>query len=68
MDTYFLLCHNTINQYIAAHPILELFVVVERRPGELVKRWWWEQGVLDLELDGGRAVERVTEVGMEANA
>ena len=39
VDSYALLCQNSIAQYILTRPIMELCLVAERTPGEQVKRW-----------------------------
>ena len=40
---------NTVAQYIATRPILDLCERSTRRPGARVSRRWWEQADLDLE-------------------
>ena len=39
-DTYIILLHNTIYQYIATRPILEICMVAERQMGSRVT-WKW---------------------------
>ena len=34
---------NTVAQFIATRPILDLCEKAVGRPGERVPRWWWEQ-------------------------
>ena len=68
MEIYILCHHNTIAQHIVTRPIQELCLAEERRPGAWVKRWWREQGGLDLYLEGVMAVARETEMVMEAGA
>ena len=46
METYSLCHQNNIAQYIVNHPILELCMVVERRPGAQVTWRWWEKAGL----------------------
>ena len=40
---------NTVAQYIATRPILDLCKQATRRPGARVSRRWWEQAGIDLE-------------------
>ena len=40
---------STVAQYIATMPIMDLCMVVKRRPGPRLTMRWWEQEVLDLE-------------------
>ena len=40
---------NTVAQYIATQPILELCEWSDLRPGVRVSRSWWEQAGIDLE-------------------
>ena len=40
---------NTVAQYIATRPILEIYEKPVRRPGAWVYRQWWDQEGLDLE-------------------
>ena len=49
VDTYVSLQQNTVAQFIATRPIMDLFLAEERRPGSRVDKWWWEQDGLDLE-------------------
>ena len=58
--TYVLRRQRTITQYIATHPILELYMEAERRLGSWVAQRWWEQG--GLYLEGGGEAARVEEV------
>ena len=53
-------CHqNTVTQLIEIRPIMDLFMVAERRPGSQVDRRWWEQE--GLELEGMQTAARGTE-------
>ena len=40
---------NTVAQYIATRPIMDLCLAAKRRPGKRVEMQWWEQEVLYLE-------------------
>ena len=40
---------NTVAQYIATRPILDLCEQATRRPGTRMSRRWWEQAGIDLE-------------------
>ena len=40
---------NTVSQYIATQPILDLCKRATQRPGAQVPRRWWEQAGIDLE-------------------
>ena len=46
VDTYVLHLYNTIAQYIATRPILEICLAAERQPGVQVTRKWWEHAGL----------------------
>ena len=48
---------NTVTQYIATQPIMDLCEQATRRPGARLSRWWWEQAGIDLEKAKKRAVE-----------
>ena len=39
---------NTVEQYIAARPMMELCLAAERRPGMRILRRWWEHTALDI--------------------
>ena len=54
MEAYALRNQNTIDQYIATQPILDMCLTGERRPGAWVTRWWLEQE--DIDLAGTMAV------------
>ena len=45
---------NTVAQYIATRPILDLCERSTRRPGAMVYRRWWEQDSIDLEVSNKR--------------
>ena len=57
---------NTVAQYIATRPILDLCVRSARRPGARVSRWWWEQAGIDLEGIYNRAAEATTVLESES--
>ena len=40
---------NTVTKYIATRPIMDLCLVVERKPGMCLSRQWWEQLALDIQ-------------------
>ena len=48
-DTYVSRHQNTVAQYIATRPIMDLCLAAKRRPGTRVEIRWWEQEGLDLE-------------------
>ena len=49
VETY-VSCHqNTVAQYIATKPIMDLCLAAKRSPGPRVEMGWWEQKGLDLE-------------------
>ena len=52
---------NTVAQYIATRPILDLCEKYARRQGVRVSRWWWEQAGIDLEGAKNRAAEAATD-------
>ena len=49
VDTYIYRCQNTVAQYIATMPIIDLCLAEKQRLGPIVSMWWWEQEGLDLE-------------------
>ena len=51
---------NTVAQYIATQPILDLCEMSNWRPGARVSRRWWEQDRIYLEGAKKRAVETTT--------
>ena len=57
VETYVLSHHNSITQYIATHPILELCLSVEQQTGAQVSMIWWDH--IGLELG---QVETVTDM------
>ena len=59
VETYVSCRQNTVVQYIATRPIIDLCMAAKRRPGTRVSVWWWEQEGLDLE--GMRKTARETE-------
>ena len=48
-DNYISSRQNTVAQYIATRPIIDLCLAKKRRLGPIVSIWWWEQEGLDLE-------------------
>ena len=48
-ETYASYHHNTVVQYIATRPIMDICLAAKRRPGTRVEMRWWEQDDLDLE-------------------
>ena len=48
IGVYILKRKNTVTQYIATQPILDLCERLVRRPGDWFSRRWWEQEGLDL--------------------
>ena len=42
METYVSLCHNTVTQFIATRPIMDLCLAADLRPASTVTKWWWE--------------------------
>ena len=59
VDTYVSLHQNTVAQYIATRPIMDLCLAAKRRPGPRVAIWWWEQE--GLYLEGMRTAEQEAE-------
>ena len=47
--TYISHRQNTVAQFIATRPIMDLRLEAERRMGSRVAKPWWEQDGLDLE-------------------
>jgi hypothetical protein len=45
MEHYIRVCRDTIAQYIATRPILELCRGAERRRGSSSRHFWWEQPI-----------------------
>ena len=54
---------NTVAQYIATHPIMDLCLEAERRPGIWLLRRWWEHPSLDIL--GIRAAHVAEDMGEE---
>ena len=52
---------NTIAQYIATRPILDLCERSAQWSGARVSRRWWEQAGIDLEGEKKRVIEAVTD-------
>ena len=48
-ETYASLRQNTVMQYIATRPIMDLYLAAKRRPGPRVAKKWWKDEGLDLE-------------------
>ena len=57
---------NTVAQYIATWPILDLCKQATRRPGAQVSRRWWEQAGIDLEGARKQAAVSATRSEMES--
>ena len=54
VETCVLHRQNTIAQYIATRPILEICLTVEQRPGARLTRQWWDKAKINFgEEDGG---------------
>ena len=49
IGTYTTRRQNTVAQYIATRPILDLYKRYTRRQGVMVSLRWWQQDSLDLE-------------------
>ena len=49
VETYVSRRQNTVTQYIATRPIMDLCLAAKRRPGPRVTMRWWEQEGMDLE-------------------
>ena len=49
MDKYLARRQNTVAQFIATRPIMDICLAAERSPGERVSHRWWYQDNLDLE-------------------
>ena len=58
---YIMRRQNTVAQYIAKLPILDLCEWSAQRTGVRVSRQWWKQAVLDLEGSKKRAAASVAE-------
>ena len=41
---------NTVAQYIATRPIMDLYLVENRNPGMRLSRRWWEQPAMDIRV------------------
>ena len=48
IGVYIYLRQNTVAQYIAIRPIMDLCLVAERKPGMRLYRRWWEHPALDI--------------------
>ena len=51
VDTYALRRHNTVAQYIATGPIMDLCMAAKRRPGPRVAIRRWKYEGFDLKAD-----------------
>ena len=49
VENYLYHHQNTVAQYIATRPIMDLCLEAKRKPGPIVTMQWWEQEGLDLE-------------------
>ena len=47
IGTYVTWRQNTVAQYIATQPIMDLCEQSSQRPGVWVSQWWWDQDSLD---------------------
>ena len=59
VETYVSCRQNTVAQYIATRPIMDLFLVAKRRPVPIVEMQWWEQE--GMYLEGMRTVDQEAE-------
>ena len=64
--TYITQRQNTVAQYIATRPILDLCEQAIRRPGAQVSRRCWEQAGIDLE--GARKQASVSAIRLETES
>ena len=48
VETYVSLCQNTVAQFIATRPIMDLCLASEQRPWSRGINRWWDQDVLDV--------------------
>ena len=59
---------NTVVQYIATRPIMDLCKQATRRPGARVSRRWWEQTGIDLKGAREKAELAATETETESES
>ena len=59
VETYVSRRQNTVAQFIATRPIMDLCLATEQRPGPRVSKRWWEQDGVDVE--GMRTAAREAE-------
>ena len=59
---------NTVTQFIATRPILDLCEQATRRPGAQVSRRLWEQTGIDLKGAREKAAEAAAETETEADS
>ena len=64
VETYVLHRNNTVTQYNATRPILEICMSAERWPGAQVSLRWWEQAGLEPG-QGGSEMDAETETETE---
>ena len=57
---------NTVTQYIATQPIMDLCERATRQPGAWVSRRWWEQAGIDPERARKRAAESTMRLETES--
>ena len=70
IGVYITFLHNTVAQYIATRPIMDLCLAAEQKPGLRLSRRRWEQPALDILgiRAGHAAAEGGEETGMEESA
>ena len=49
VEAYIYRLQNTVSQFIATRPIIDLCLATERHPWSRVVKRWWDQEGLDLE-------------------
>ena len=49
VETYISRRQNTVVHFIATRPIVDMFMLAEKRPVSMVPKQWWEQDGLDVE-------------------
>ena len=59
VDTYVSRCQNTVTQFIATSPIIDLCLAADQRPGQRISNQWWDQD--GVYVEGMRTADQQSE-------
>ena len=65
VETFISRCQNTVAQYIATRPIMDLNLAAKRKPDPRVAMQWWEYESIDLKGMRAAAQEAEKKEGYE---